>query len=67
MLLSDVGEIIAGHGWGEAAMSPGLKTVSTLALAHLSDTERRAYVVTVKLTRLRAGRSECGPSNLGPP
>lgn len=45
VLVSDDGEIIAGHGRVEAARSLGIKSVPTLALSHLSETERRAYVL----------------------
>ena len=42
VLVSDEGEIIAGHGRVEAAKLLGWKTVPTIALSHLSETERRA-------------------------
>lgn len=45
VLVSDDGEIVAGHGRVEAAKLLGMKKVPTLALAHLSETERRAYVL----------------------
>ncbi len=45
VLVSDGGEIIAGHGRVEAARLLGRKTVPTIALSHLSDAERRAYVL----------------------
>lgn len=50
-LISDDGKIIAGHGRVEAAKLLGLKEVPSLALSHLSETERRAYV------GMRAARS----------
>lgn len=43
VLVSEDGEIIAGHGRFEAAKSLGWKRVPTIALAHLSWAERRAY------------------------
>ncbi len=55
VLVSDEGEIIAGHGRVEAAKSLGLKAVPTLALSHLSETERRAYVLTDNKLALNAG------------
>ena len=55
VLVSDDGEIIAGHGRVEAAKSLGLKTVPILALSHLSETERRAYVLADNKLALNAG------------
>ena len=55
MLISDDGEIIAGHGRVEAAKSLGWKTVPTIALSHLSETERRAYVLADNKLALNAG------------
>jgi DNA modification methylase len=55
VLVSDDGEIIAGHGRVEAAKLLGLKTVPTIALSHLSATERRAYVLADNKLALNAG------------
>jgi DNA modification methylase len=55
VLISDDGEIIAGHGRVEAAKLLGLKTVPTLRLSHLSETERRAYVLADNKLALNAG------------
>ncbi|MFM6831499.1 MAG: site-specific DNA-methyltransferase [Novosphingobium sp.] len=55
VLISDNGEIIAGHGRVEAAKSLGWKAVPTLALSHLSETERRAYVLADNKLALNAG------------
>lgn len=55
VLISDEGEIVAGHGRVEAAISLGLKSVPTLALSHLSETERRAYVLADNKLALNAG------------
>jgi len=55
VLIGDDGEIIAGHGRVEAAKQLGLRTVPTLALSHLSDTERRAYVLADNKLALNAG------------
>lgn len=55
VLVSEGGEIIAGHGRVEAAKLLGLKTVPTLCLAHLSDAERRAYVLADNKLALNAG------------
>src|SRR4051794_13034454 len=45
VLIRDDGEIIAGHGRAEAARLLGWAEVPTLRLSHLSETERRAYVL----------------------
>jgi DNA modification methylase len=55
VLVSDDGEIIAGHGRVEAAKLLGWKTVPTLALSHLSATDRRAYVLADNKLALNAG------------
>src|SRR6478752_4924861 len=38
-------EIIAGHGRVEAAKLLGLETVPTIRLEHLSEAEKRAYIL----------------------
>jgi DNA modification methylase len=55
VLVSDEGEIIAGHGRVEAAKLLGLATVPTLRLSHLSAAERRAYVLADNKLALNAG------------
>lgn len=55
VLVSDDGEIIAGHGRVEAAKLLGIKALPTLALSHLSDAERRAYVLADNKLALNAG------------
>ena len=45
VLIDDANQIIAGHGRVEAAKLLGLKEVPTLRLAHLSEAEKRAYVL----------------------
>ena len=55
VLVSDGGEIIAGHGRVEAAKLLGWKRVPTLALSHLSEEERRAYVLADNKLALNAG------------
>lgn len=55
VLISDDGEIIAGHGRVEAAKLLKHKTVPTIALSHLSETERRAYVLADNKLALNAG------------
>lgn len=55
VLVSDDGEIIAGHGRVAAARLLGLPTVPTLRLSHLSPEERRAYVLADNKLALNAG------------
>lgn len=55
VLVSDDGEIIAGHGRIEAAKLLGWKNVPTLALSHLNEAERRAYVLADNKLALNAG------------
>lgn len=55
VLVSDDGEIIAGHGRVAAAKLLGLPTVPTLRLSHLSPEERRAYVLADNKLALNAG------------
>lgn len=45
VLIGDDCQIIAGHGRVEAAKLLGMATVPTLALSHLSEQERQAYVL----------------------
>jgi len=55
VLISDDGEIIAGHGRVMAAAQLGLGEVPTLKLSHLSAGERRAYVLADNKLALNAG------------
>lgn len=55
VLISDEGEIIAGHGRVEAAKLLGWKAVPAIALSHLSEIERRAYVLADNKLALNAG------------
>jgi DNA modification methylase len=55
VLVSDEGEIIAGHGRVEAAKLLGWKKVPTIALSHLNEAERRAYVLADNKLALNAG------------
>jgi DNA modification methylase len=55
ILASDDGEIVAGHGRVEAAKLLDLSTVPTIRLSHLSDAERRAYVLADNKLALNAG------------
>ena len=55
VLVSDEHEIIAGHGRVMAAKFLGLREVPTLRLSHLSEAERRAYVIADNKLALNAG------------
>lgn len=55
VLISGEDEIIAGHGRVKAAELLGWKRVPTLALSHLSEEERRAYVLADNKLALNAG------------
>ena len=55
VLISDDGEIVAGHGRVMAAKELGLDAVPTLKLSHLSAEERRAYVLADNKLALNAG------------
>ncbi|MCB1483924.1 MAG: ParB N-terminal domain-containing protein [Hyphomicrobiaceae bacterium] len=55
VLISDEGEIIAGHGRVEAAQLLGMEKVPTLRLSHLTPEERRAYVIADNKLALNAG------------
>ena len=55
VLIADDGQIIAGHGRVEAAKQLGWTTVPTLALSHLTEAERRAYVLADNKLALNAG------------
>ncbi len=55
VLISDDGQIVAGHGRVEAARRVGMETVPTLRLSHLNETERRAYVLADNKLALNAG------------
>jgi DNA modification methylase len=55
VLVSDEGEIVAGHGRVMAAKELGLRTVPTVRLSHLTPEERRAYVLADNKLALNAG------------
>jgi DNA modification methylase len=55
VLISDDGDIVAGHGRTLAAQQLGMASVPTLRLSHLSPTERRAYVLADNKLALNAG------------
>jgi ParB-like chromosome segregation protein Spo0J len=55
VLVSEDGEIIAGHGRVEAARLLGMQSVPTLRLSHLDAAQRRAYVIADNKVALNAG------------
>jgi ParB-like chromosome segregation protein Spo0J len=55
VLIDDAGEIIAGHGRVEAAKLLGLAAVPTIRLSHLSETEKRAYILADNRLAEKAG------------
>ncbi len=55
ILVDDSGQIIAGHGRVEAAKLLGLNEVPTLCLSHLSDVDKRAYVLADNRLAEKAG------------
>ncbi len=55
VLVADDGSIVAGHGRVEAAKLLGMAEVPTIALSHMNDTERRAYVIADNKLALNAG------------
>ena len=55
VLISDDGEIFAGHGRYEAAKLLGMATVPAVTLSHLNAAQRRAYVLADNKLALNAG------------
>ena len=55
VLIADHGEIVAGHGRVGAAKLLGIETVPAVRLSHLSEVERRAYVIADNKLALNAG------------
>lgn len=55
VLISDTHEIVAGHGRVAAAKLLGLTSVPTIVLSHLSEEERRAYVLADNKLATNAG------------
>ena len=55
VLAGDDGEIIAGHGRVEAAKLLGIQSVPVIRIGHLSDAERRAYILADNKLALQAG------------
>lgn len=55
ILVDDDCNVIAGHSRLEAAKIVGLKTVPTITLSHLSEDQRRAYVIADNQLALNSG------------
>lgn len=55
VLVDDDDQIIAGHGRVEAAKLLNMKTVPTVRLSHLSETEKRAYILADNRLAEKAG------------
>lgn len=55
ILTADDGSLIAGHGRLEAARLLGIAEVPTVRLSHLSETDRRAYILADNRLALNAG------------
>ena len=45
VLIDDTGNVIAGHGRISAAKKLGLDAVPTITLSHLSEDQRKAYII----------------------
>lgn len=54
ILLTGTNEVIAGHGRLEAAKLLGMETVPTVCIDHLSEAERRAYILADNKLALNA-------------
>ena len=55
VLIDDANQIIAGHGRVEAAKLLGIDTVPTCQLSHLSDADKRAYILADNKLAEKAG------------
>lgn len=55
LLVDSEGRILAGHGRAEAAKRLGMETIPTIALEHLTEEQRRAYVLADNKLALNSG------------
>jgi hypothetical protein len=55
ILTDDNSQIIAGHGRLEAAKLLGMTTVPSIRLSHMSESEKRAYIIADNAIALKAG------------
>jgi ParB-like chromosome segregation protein Spo0J len=58
ILLDGDNGIIAGHGRWQAAIKLGLEQVPTIDLSHLSETQKKAYVIADNKIALNSGWDE---------
>ena len=58
VLIDQTGTILAGHGRVEAAKSIGMETVPCLRIEHMTEAEKRAYVIADNKLALNAGWDE---------
>jgi len=58
ILIDEAGTVIAGHGRLAAATKMGLAEVPCIVLAHLTDAQRRAYVLADNKIALNSGWNE---------
>ena len=58
VLIDQTNTILAGHGRVEAAKSLGMETVPCLRIEHMSEAEKRAYVIADNKLALNAGWDE---------
>lgn len=58
ILIGDNDDIIAGHGRLEAARKLGLKEVPCIRLGHMTETQKRAFVIADNRIALNAGWDE---------
>lgn len=58
ILLDGENGIIAGHGRWQAAIKLGLEQVPTIDLSHLSETQKKAYVIADNKIALNSGWDE---------
>src|ERR1700730_2290404 len=54
-LTDDKAQISAGHGRREAAKLLGMTTVPSIRLSHMSESEKRAYIIADNAIALKAG------------
>jgi ParB-like chromosome segregation protein Spo0J len=54
-LIDDQGQIIAGHGRVAAAKLLGISAVPTVRLSHLTESEKRAYILADNRLAEKAG------------
>src|SRR5207237_5920199 len=58
ILIDDAKQIVAGHGRVEAAKLLGIDAVPTCRLSHLSEADKRAYILADNKLAEKAGRDK---------